>query len=101
MPAELLDSTTRAQLLDTPANSEEYTPTVLICSYEFAARNEIRLRRHWDLIVADEAHRLRTVDTEKLRETEAAKIAAARKHFAVLDIDYDVASPEHWNIAQP
>lgn len=59
VPAELLDSTTRAQLLDTPANSEEYTPAVLICSYEFAARNEIRLRRHWDLIVADEAHRLR------------------------------------------
>lgn len=42
-----------------------------------------------------------TVDSEKLREAEAAKIAAARKHFAVLDIDYDVASPEHWNIAQP
>lgn len=40
-----------------------------------------------------------TADSEKLRETEAAKIAAARKHFAVLDIDYDVASPEHWNIA--
>lgn len=40
-----------------------------------------------------------TVDTEKLRETEAAKIAAAKKHFAVLDVDYDVASPEHWNVA--
>lgn len=39
-----------------------------------------------------------TVDTAKLRETEAAKIAAARKHFAVLDVDYEVASPDRWNL---
>lgn len=39
-----------------------------------------------------------TVDTAKLRETEAAKIAAARKHFAVLDVDYEVASPDRWNV---
>lgn len=39
-----------------------------------------------------------TVDTSKLRETEAAKISAARKHFAVLDVDYEVASPDRWNV---
>lgn len=59
VPAELLDSTTASRLLDTPSDTEGYTPAVLICSYEFAARNEIRLRRKWDLVIADEAHRLR------------------------------------------
>lgn len=39
-----------------------------------------------------------TLDTSKLRELEAAKIAAARKHFAVLDVDYEVASPDRWNL---
>lgn len=39
-----------------------------------------------------------TVDSTKLRGTEAAKIAAARKHFAVLGVDYEVAAPDRWNV---
>lgn len=34
-------------------------PGVRICSYEYAIRNENRLLRAWDLVVVDEAHRLR------------------------------------------
>ncbi|MEH0147887.1 DEAD/DEAH box helicase family protein [Corynebacterium sp. Q4381] len=34
----------------------------------------------------------------KLRETEKAKIRAARKHFAVLGVDYGVSAPDAWNI---
>lgn len=41
-----------------------------------------------------------TLDSYRLRETEAAKIAAARKHFEVLDVNYDIAAPENWNIAE-
>lgn len=55
IPAELLDSSTASSLLGSP-DSE---PAVLLCSYEFAARNEARLKRRWDLVIADEAHRLR------------------------------------------
>lgn len=56
IPSELLDSKSRNRLLD-PAIRQ---PTlVLICSYEFVQRNEEQLTRSWDLIVADEAHRLR------------------------------------------
>lgn len=66
IPAELLDSTNRERLFS--ASSLE---TVLICSYEFAQRNESRLAQHWDLVVADEAHRLRSFWTGR------AKIATA------------------------
>jgi len=57
IPAELLDSKSKARLLSTSAA----TPAeVLICSYEFVQRNEYDLMRSWDVVVADEAHRLRS-----------------------------------------
>lgn len=54
--SELLDSKSRDRLLQ--AQDTQKTQ-VLICSYEFVLRNEAALSRHWDLVVADEAHRLR------------------------------------------
>ncbi|MBP3088489.1 DEAD/DEAH box helicase [Corynebacterium sp. sy017] len=66
LPANLLDSTTKDTLLS--ANS---APGVVICSYEFAQRNVVLLSRQWDLVVADEAHRLRSYWSGK------AKIAGA------------------------
>ena len=37
-------------------------PAICICSYEFAARKEAELQRiPWDLVVMDEAHKLRNV----------------------------------------
>src|SRR5699024_7153101 len=57
IPAELLDSTSKTRLLSQSAGQ----PTeVLICSYEFVQRNEPALTRSWDVVVADEAHRLRS-----------------------------------------
>lgn len=57
VPAELLDSTSKTRLLSQSAGQ----PTeVLICSYEFVQRNEPALTRSWDVVVADEAHRLRS-----------------------------------------
>ena len=46
-------------------------PAVAICSYEFAARKDTDLGRvRWDLVVLDEAHRLRN-----LYKPEGAKVA--------------------------
>ena len=42
----------------------------MICSYEFANSQHLTLTRHWDLVVCDEAHRLRAYWTGQ------AKIAA-------------------------
>ena len=54
IPSELLDSKSKASLL---ANKEP--GQVLIASYEFVQQNKADLMRTWDLVVADEAHRLR------------------------------------------
>lgn len=56
IPAELLDAKTRDQLLQA---QDTQKAQVLICSYEFVLRHEAALSREWDLVVADEAHRLR------------------------------------------
>lgn len=54
IPAELLDSKTQNGLLNGHGG-----PQALIASYEFVQQNKASLLRPWDLIVADEAHRLR------------------------------------------
>ncbi|WP_454131734.1 SNF2-related protein [Microbacterium lacticum] len=56
IPSRLLDAKTKDELLTPRPGLPAF---VLICSYEFALRNTDDLYRHWDLIVADEAHRLR------------------------------------------
>ena len=44
---------------------------VLICSYEFALRHETSLMRQWDLVICDEAHRLRNFYTGRNKGPEA------------------------------
>lgn len=68
LPAELLDKNSILDYLNAKA---QRNPSVLICSYEFARANQSRLLRQWDLIVADEAHRLRNFWTGR------SKIAAS------------------------
>lgn len=70
IPSSLLDAKSKERLLQT-GNS----PEVLICSYEFAQRHEQSLIRAWDLVVADEAHRLRNYWTGK------AKVANSVSHI--------------------
>lgn len=57
IPAKLLDAKSKAELLKPVVGLPS---EVLICSYEFVLRNREELARHWDLVVADEAHRLRS-----------------------------------------
>lgn len=54
--SELLNSKSRDRLLQV---QDTQKAQVMICSYEFVLRNEATLSRHWDFMVADEAHRLR------------------------------------------
>lgn len=69
--SELMDSRNYPGLLS-DALAGRHSP-VLICSYEFVQRHERDLLRTWDLVVCDEAHRLRSL-------YRGGKIAAAVSH---------------------
>lgn len=68
IPSELLDTKSKEALLS-PARGR--SPMVLICSYEFVLRHEQSLLTSWDLVVADEAHRLRNYWNGKAKVSEA------------------------------
>ncbi|WP_350258503.1 SNF2-related protein [Scrofimicrobium sp. R131] len=81
LPSAILDSKSKDTLLAGVARS----PTqVLICSYEFALRHETALLRAWDLVVADEAHRLRNFWTGKTKAAEAVAHIVGGAHKTVL-----------------
>ena len=56
IPSQLLSTANKDELL---AKHQSRSSGVLIASYEFALRHESSLLRSWDLVIADEAHRLR------------------------------------------
>lgn len=68
IPSALLDAKSKGKLLS-PAGT--LSPVVLICSYEFVLRHEQSLLKSWDLVVADEAHRLRNHWNGKAKVSEA------------------------------
>ncbi|MBH0130558.1 SNF2-related protein [Salinibacterium sp. NK8237] len=68
IPSALLDAKSKGKLLS-PAGT--HSPVVLICSYEFVLRHEQSLLKSWDLVVADEAHRLRNHWNGKAKVSEA------------------------------
>lgn len=81
IPSSILDPKTKDALLaQTGASSSQ----VLICSYEFALRNEQSLLKAWDLVVADEAHRLRNYWTGKTKAAEAVAHIVRSAHKTVL-----------------
>ncbi|AZZ82286.1 DNA helicase [Gordonia alkanivorans] len=68
IPSQLLDPKFKdEQLARTAAQGAE----VLICSYEFALRHETSLLREWDLVICDEAHRLRNHYTGRNKAPES------------------------------
>lgn len=71
LQSELLDRNTAARLLAPEAGSR--SGRIPICSYEFAQRHEADLARGWDLVICDEAHRLRSF-------YKGGKIATAVSH---------------------
>ena len=78
IPSRLLDTRTKADLLAPRTGLPGY---VFICSYEFLQRNAEDLYRHWDLIVADEAHRLRSYwkGNAKIADAVATVMSSASK----------------------
>ncbi|MEV8358920.1 SNF2-related protein [Microbacterium sp. NPDC076895] len=78
IPSRLLDAKSKDELL---APRPGLPAHVLICSYEFAQRNTEDLYRHWDLIVADEAHRLRSYwkGNAKIADAVATVMSSATK----------------------
>ena len=64
LPSVILEtkSFNQAIKLDKPNPFLQEEPAIVICSYQFARNKEYYLRRvEWDLVVIDEAHRLRNV----------------------------------------
>lgn len=73
IPSAILDAKNKDAIL---SKVDTQPAEVLICSYEFVLRHETALLKSWDLVVADEAHRLRNFWNGK------AKMAAAVAHIA-------------------
>jgi len=65
IPSTLVDSKNKDSVL------AKSSTEVLICSYEFATRHEASLLRAWDLVICDEAHRLRNHWNGKNRAANA------------------------------
>jgi ERCC4-related helicase len=81
IPSTLLDSKMKdAQL----ARASTQATEVLICSYEFARRHETSLLKSWDLVIADEAHRLRNYWNGKTKVAEAVSRIVANAGKTVL-----------------
>ena len=81
IPGNILDPKSKEALLQRAGTGKG---EVLICSYEFALRNEQSLLRAWDLVVADEAHRLRNHWTGKGKVAEAMAHVIGNAHKTVL-----------------
>lgn len=78
LPSRLLDTKNKHELLQPRPGMPAH---VLICSYEFVLRNVADLSRHWDVVVADEAHRLRSFwrGNAKIAEAVACVMSSAGK----------------------
>ena len=78
IPCTLLEAKLKDDQL---SQSIQKNVEVLICSYEFALRHETSLIREWDLVICDEAHRLRNIYTGRNKGPEAVSriVRGARK----------------------
>nr|WP_276974844.1 SNF2-related protein [Ferrimicrobium acidiphilum] len=68
IPSLLLNPKLKGEQLSRSARQKA---EVLICSYDFALRHETDLLRQWDLVICDEAHRLRNFYNRHSKTPEA------------------------------
>lgn len=66
LPARILDSKGLGA-----GNPFEASDEILICSYQFAAQYANSLRKKWDLVIIDEAHRMRNVYKTSNKQAKA------------------------------
>ncbi len=81
IPSTLLDPKSKDTHL---ARVGGHGAEVLICSYEFALRHEASLLKSWDLVIADEAHRLRSHWNGKAKVAEAVAHLVANANKTIL-----------------
>ncbi|WP_374283106.1 SNF2-related protein [Novosphingobium sp.] len=84
--AEIIESATY-NLMRKAGHARPFDATkgIVICSYEFAARKADELRSiKWDLVVFDEAHRLRNVFKKEGSSRAKELKAALQDHFKIL-----------------
>ncbi len=81
IPSVLLDPKLKKEQL---VRSTKQGAEVLICSYEFALRHETELLRQWDLVICDEAHRLRNFYTRSNKIPEAISHIVREAHKTLL-----------------
>lgn len=81
IPSTIIDAKTKDALL---ASADSRSTEVLICSYEFVLRHVTSLLKSWDLVVADEAHRLRSYWNGKAKVAEAFSHVSQNAHKIVL-----------------
>ncbi|RRD44945.1 SNF2-related protein [Buchananella hordeovulneris] len=80
LPASLLDRTSIDEMTGPGARDQ-----ILICSYEFANSQAMKIIRPWDLVVCDEAHRLRSHWTGQAKiATSVARICRAASKTIML-----------------
>ncbi|WP_457808343.1 SNF2-related protein [Kushneria sp. EE4] len=78
LPTQVLDARTYQQQRDQGIYNPLDQDTISVMSYHFAARLETQLRTiPWDLVVIDEAHKLRNAHRESHRTGQALKRAFA------------------------
>ena len=85
LPSQVLD--TREYNVRRKANEDPFNPDtqIVICSYHFAsARAEELARVSWDLVVIDEAHRLRNVYKSGNKIASAIRTAVSHRPIALL-----------------
>lgn len=75
IPSDLIDTRAIKEYEKTHANGLLQSDGVFICSYEFARTNSHLLTSGWDLVVADEAHKLRNHYLEPSKAKQATSIA--------------------------
>jgi ERCC4-related helicase len=81
IPSTLLDPKHKENQLN---RKDTQSTQVLICSYEFALRHEPSLLRQWDLVICDEAHRLRNFHTGRTKVPEAISHIVRGAHKTLL-----------------
>jgi len=78
LPSEILDKKTFDAAVKTGRLNPFESASIVICSYEFAKKSEPYIGQvNWDLVVLDEAHRLRNVYLPKNKIANAIKRAIA------------------------
>ena len=85
LPATIFEAKSFRQLVKEGAVDPFNRPGIIICSYQFAARKAVEVKAvAWDLVVIDEAHRLRNVYKPENKTARALQEALSQPQKVLL-----------------